>query len=457
MLRRWFIPVIVLAGLAGRNAVTALLVPAGDGDLGWQHWLGAQILRGGLPHALGAESFAAAGAPWVPQEWLFSALLAVAGVHGAGWLFALAVGLCAALALACVGLRCARNGADPVAVALVLVFVDMAMAQSFGVRVQVVAWALLAAFLLALELPSRHRWTAVVVAVIWANVHASAMLAPLLAGAAAVGSAFARDRRSAVHDAILALGCAAAVCATPLGTTLPEYAFALMRSPIRDWIHEWHRTAFTDPAFALGTLPVMVLAVVAVRRASWRSLALAAPFGYLAFAAVRNVPLAAIACAPLAASALTALLPSLASFRPYAGRALAAAGFALVFAGASTVTALGARYAQDDRPLLAIHELTRLPGRHRLFCEDFAWCGLALDTGTIGVFVDGRADPYPIEVWRQYDTVLHARAGWRPILRRYGVDAMLVRRDRALDRAAQRGGWRIVRDGPTRLLVAQKA
>jgi hypothetical protein len=452
-LRRWFVTAIVLAGLAGTNATGTMMLPPGDGDLGWQHWLGVQILHAGLPHALGSESFAAAGAPWVPQEWLFCVLLAAAGMHGLSWLFALAVALCSALALACVALRCARHGADPVAVAFVLVFVDAAMAQPLGVRVQVVAWALLAAFLLALELPARYRWTAVAIAAAWANVHASVMLAPLLAGAAALGSAVRGDRRAFVHDGVLAAWCAAATCATPLGIALPAYAAALVRSPVRDWIQEWHRTSFGDLGFALGALPLIALAAVAAPRADRRTLALTLPFCYLAFAAVRNVPLVAIACAPLAATALTVLLPSLASFRPFAGRAVATVTVAAVFGVAAGATALAARGAHDTRPLPAIRALAHVPGTHRLLCENFAWCGFAVDTGTISVFVDGRADPFPIAVWNDYDLVRNAHAGWRSVVKRYGVNALLVRRDGPLDRAARKDGWRSIRDAPIRLLV----
>ncbi len=451
--RRWLLPAIVLAGLAGADVVGALNVPPSDGDLGWQHWLGVQILGSGLPHALGAESFTAAGAPWVPQEWLFSTLLALAVAHGMGWLFALAVGTCAILALGCVALRCARHGAHPAAVALVLIFVDVAMSQSFGVRVQVVGWAMLAAFLLALELPGRLRWAAILIAVLWANFHASAMLAPVLAAAAAAGSAAQGDRRGAVRDAVLALCSAFAVCATPLGTRLPLYALALAHSPIRHWIHEWRPTAFADPAFALGALPLVALAAFAAPR-SWRAIAIAAPFAYLTFVAVRNVPLAAIACAPLAAVALTGLLPSLARLRPIRSRTLATAAIVVAFLTVGTPNAIGARSVHDERPLIAIAQLAGLPSRHRLLCEDFAWCGPAVDTGRVSVFLDGRADPFPQSVWTQYDTVIHVRKGWRLIVRRYGVDALLVHRGGALDRAAQRNGWRIVVDAPIRLLVS---
>ena len=452
--RRWLLPAIVLAGLAGADAVGVLGVPPSDGDLGWQHWLGVQILGSGLPHALGAESFTAAGAPWVPQEWLFSALLALAAAHGVGWLFALAVGACAIVALGCIALRCARYGAHPAAVALVLIFAGVAMSQSFGVRVQVVGWAMLAAFLLALELPGRLRWTAILIAALWANVHASAVLAPVLAAAAAAASAALGDRRGAVRDGVVALCSAIAVCATPFGTRLPLYALELAHSPIRHWIHEWRPTAFADPGFALGALPLVLLAAFAVPR-SWRAAAIAAPFAYLTVIAVRNVPLAAIACAPLAAVALTALLPSLARLRPVRSRAVATAAVVAAFLTAGTANAIGARAVHDERPLTAIAQLARLPGRHRLLCEDFAWCGPAVDTGRVSVFLDGRADPFPPSVWTQYDTIIHVRKGWRLIVRRYRVDALLVRRGGPLDRSARRDGWRIAVDAPIRLLVTR--
>ena len=452
--RRWLLPAIVLAGLAGADVVGVLGVPPSDGDLGWQHWLGVQILGNGLPHALGSESFTATGAPWVPQEWLFSTLLALAVGHGVGWLFALAVGSCAIVALGCVALRCARLGANPAAVAFVLIFVDVAMSQSFGVRVQVVGWSMLAAFLLALELPGRLRWTAILIAAVWANVHASAVIAPVLAAAAAAGSLANGDRRGAIRDGALALGSALAVCATPLGTRLPLYALELAHSPIRHWIHEWRPTAFTDLGFALGALPLILLAAFAVPR-SWRTIAIAAPFVYLIAIAVRNVPLTAIACAPLAAVALTSLLPSLARLRPIRSRALAAAAAAAAFLTVGTANAIGARGVHDERPLIAIARLAALPTRHRLLCEDFAWCGPAVDTGRVSVFLDGRADPFPPAVWTQYDTVIHVRDGWRRIVRRYGVDALLVHRGGPLDRAARRDGWRIAVDAPIRLLVAK--
>ena len=146
-------------------------------------------------------------------------------------------------------------------------------------------------------------------------------------------------------------------------------------------------------------------------------------------------------------------MPSLAAFRPIRSRAVATAAIAASFLTVAAATAFAARGASDDRPLLAIAQLAALPLRQRLLCENFAWCGPALDTGRIGVFVDGRADPFPPAVWNDYDAIIHARPAWRALVRRYRVDALLVQRGGSLDRAARADGWLVARDEPVRLLV----
>src|SRR5487761_2677294 len=91
---------MVVALFSATYIAGALAHPYIDGDLFWQRWLGEQILRTGeIPRALGPQTFAAVGAPWLPQEWLFSTLYALAvAAHGA-WLFPALVGMCVALTL----------------------------------------------------------------------------------------------------------------------------------------------------------------------------------------------------------------------------------------------------------------------------------------------------------------------------------------------------------------------
>jgi hypothetical protein len=55
------------------------------------------------------------------------------------------------------------------------------------------------------------------------------------------------------------------------------------------------------------------------------------------------------------------------------------------------------------------------------------------DDPSATVFIDGRADPYPVNVWREYRAVVDGRNAWASILAAHRVDAVLVRRDSALD------------------------
>jgi hypothetical protein len=70
--------------------------------------------------------------------------------------------------------------------------------------------------------------------------------------------------------------------------------------------------------------------------------------------------------------------------------------------------------------------------------------------------MDGRADPYPPAVWQDYRDVIDGRSDGASILRRYRVNAVMVRRDSALDSllAARSTAWRsVAADREARLYV----
>ena len=71
-----------------------------------------------------------------------------------------------------------RRSASPEAIAAVLLFTGVALVASFGIRAQVLGWGCFAAFLLCLERRDRWAYAAVPIVVLWANVHASVILAP---------------------------------------------------------------------------------------------------------------------------------------------------------------------------------------------------------------------------------------------------------------------------------------
>lgn len=441
---RLTVALAVAAIFAGRFAVAAWFDPGRDGDIAWQQWLGLHVLRtGSLPFALGPETFTAAGAHWVPQEWALS--IAVALTVGTPWFVLLAAltTLAAASALLFTALSARALGASTIACAFAVTCVAFSMLESYGIRAQVFGWALLAAMMYLLRCaPDRAKWWIVPLVALWANLHASAMLAPALIALWTAGTALqARGWNANVRRyVLLTLACTCAVFATPLGYRLPLYALELLHSPIRSLISEWQPSGLSAVSFTLGALALIVTGCVVGFDRSRRlpEVLLFAAVTWLAVSAVRNVPICAIVIAPAVASRLSRFLPehlrvnTLFLERP---------ALALLYAGAFAAAALSGavlsaspEFAQGNLPRGAIAKLAAIPGMHRLYCEDFAWCSLALQHGNMREFIDGRCDPFPLTVWKDYVAVFKANGRWRSVLDRRGVNAILVERSRALAR-----------------------
>ncbi len=439
---------LIVGVFAARFFATAIAFPQVDGDLSWQRWLGRTIAaNGAIPRALGRDTFTAPGAPWTPQEWLFS-LVAARARDGIAWdLFAGGIALCAVAALALGSWHAVRRGASARAVAVCVVLAGLTLFGSFGVRVQVAAWPLLALFAFLLDVEGPWAFAAIAVAALWSNVHASAMLAPVLAAIAAVGT-FVDDRgasTAARRLGLIAVGSALAICLNPFGPELPRYALALFNSPFKAQISEWHPTDLGDTTFALGALPLLLLACVAVvpggpRRT--RDTMLLVALAYLLLGAVRNVALFGIVALPLVAPALTRAFaffakkhdaPENARAEKIARVALPAFGFVLAIV-VGTGLLRSTERTHDDLATHAVASVATLPGERHLFCADFAWCGLAVGVPHVRVFLDGRADPYPLAVWMDFDAIARVRPTWRATLARYDVNTIVVAKDSPLDR-----------------------
>jgi hypothetical protein len=358
----------------------------------------------------------------------------------------------AALVLAAV--RAERLGASPRANLLCTVFAGFALFESFGVRAQVAVWPLLALFLFVLDFDSPVAYAAIVVAALWSNVHASAMLAPIVAAAAAVGTFLDEGPRSpnVRRRALVAGGCALAICCNPFGVGLPLYAIRLFSSPFKAAISEWKPTDLGDTSFTYGALPLLLIALVyfagpSSRRA--RDTIVLVAFAYLLLGAARNVALFGIVAFPLVAAALSRVVPFFARDAtaeravPRAARILLPA-FSLVLA---VVVAIGlVRNQARGEDALAAHamaSIAALPGERRIFCADFAWCGLAIGAPRQRIFLDGRADPYPKSVWDDFVAIARVHQDWLARLDARGVNTVVTQTDAGLDDAlARTRGWR---------------
>lgn len=400
-----------------------------------------------MPTALGPETFTAAGASWVPQEWLFSIALAAARDHHIFSIFAAIVSLLPLGILLSIVAR-SRDESPPQAIGVALVFAGMALAESFGIRAQVVGWFCFAGLLFCVERRDGWRYAAIPITVVWANLHASVMLAPLVIVGRMLGFALDRRWRDVATELPLLAGIVLAICCTPLGMRLPEYALTLARSPIRHFITEWQPGSLGDPALLYGALP-LVLAIIAgapavFARRKPQTVVATLLFCATIFAA-RNIPIFAIAAAPLAAAAIAARFPRIAALlaqrRDLQYVAFPAVAAALIWCA---VEVLHLQATSPARlPTAAIATLARDGSEHRVFCEDFTWCSIALQYPDLRVFIDGRCDPYPLPVWQRYIDIVQAKPQSRTILATYGVDAVVAKRDGALARDLDAPPWRI--------------
>jgi hypothetical protein len=434
----------------GLFLVLGPLMPPRDGDLYWQRWLGGLILQTHrLPHALGSETFAAQGAAWVPQEWLFSVAVALAFRYHFFWLLAIAISLLPVAILWSIFSR-SREDARPEGAGIALLFCGVALLASFGVRAQVLGWALFAAFLYFLARRDRWYYAAIPTAVVWANVHASVLVAPVII-AARLAATFVDGGFQAVRasrDLIMLPAVVLATICTPLGLQLPIYAATLATSPIRHFIVEWQPSSLFDGSFSLGALPLAIgilLGGASTLLRRKRELFPAALLFVGTLFASRNVPLFAIAAAPLCATGLSVRFPGLSrvNTRLRELQPLAIAGIAIAVVLAA-LPAYAQRRAPSSLPVSAITRLGQDGADHRLFCENFTWCSIALAYPHIRVFMDGRCDPYPLPLWQEYVATIRGEDPKLRILRDRGVDTVVTSRGGVLaQRLAVNRGWRV--------------
>jgi hypothetical protein len=436
--------------------------PFVDGDLFWQRHLGEYILaHHTIPATLGHDTFTAPGAPWVAQEWLLGTIVALAFRAHALWALSLLAGLTVFATLTISALRAKRAGASLYSALAAGLFAGICLEGPFGIRAQVLAWPLLAALLLVLDCEGWTALWAIPITIAWANLHASVMLAiPVVwldaglyvwkrfAGARHDRALSARRKKREASDGVAVWAllrdesvrvrlslCAAvplAVLCTPLTIRLPLYAVSLLRSPIRDFISEWQPLHSLNTQIAFGMIPLVAIVLYGTRRL-WRrrprDYALTIFTALWTLRAVRNIELFAIVAVVPAALAVAGGEgwedPIAALAAPIRRTVMATAIVAVFLVGVFAYHAHPITKPWNP-PRQAIDELAAQPGEHDLFCADFSWCAVALGKPNIRVFLDGRADPFPVNVWKGFFEVASMRPSWPSVLNRFGINAVLV-------------------------------
>jgi hypothetical protein len=434
-------------------AAAACLMPA-QNDTFWHLRAGFEAWHGGMPLYRDVFSHTVYGGYWPNHEWLtqgtFYAAYAIGGMPAITLLCAAIVTCAWALSF-----RLMR-GTVTLRVCLVALAIPSS-ATLWSVRPQAISLGFVSVCAWLIASRSRKSLLAIpIVCAAWANFHGAALFGiVLLVGALA--AAIVHDRRRVSELSIVLLSSAAAMCLTPLGIRWwPEMIVSLAR--IRSIsISEWQPPSLLQPVDA-----AFWIAAVALIAFGWRRrrelggegavvVGMAIALLPLAMSAGRNVSPFLLVALP----ALTRVLPSrLLNWEASLAGRPARSAHTWVVSGAATAAVLVVALAWSEpsprlgwRPLpdSVVAAVDACPANLYNRYDDggyFIWF-----TPRQRVFLDGRQDPYPVQLIRDHRTSETA-GDFREMFHRYGIRCAALPSSSATAANLLHAGWHpAARDG----------
>ena len=467
---------------------TALLLgwhSLSDRDIWFHARAGADLLSEGRLAQVNRYSFTAPDHRWLNHEWLFQATVAATApalpptgdaalAHWSLLRLLLVLILVLVLLLGDGGLaRQAPPGRTLLAAAAMLTALGLLWTR-LTLRPELVSYTLLALLVRSAGRtlaaagdparwrdwidPRRCRGQATLATLLWAQVHGFSALAPalwLLALVAALvegrGTGAAAIARTALTGLVLALVALALTPNGPVGLLYPLRALGQFRGDqpqLGGMIAEL--VPLLQTRDALGTTMIVFQVSLA-----WCGLWIVSQWGRVpllrvlvlalaaaaTFAAQRALGLYAVAFVLLhTGTAWPLRLPRPLRLPPRLQRpAFLAVGLALTAAcaawwpavvtdrfylGEGVARRFGAGLTPAHVPLGALAELQRSGARSVLANVDAA--GAALAMGTAAVFIDGRTEAYPPELWREYAVLRGGGVGAAAVLERWRPEAVLL-------------------------------
>jgi hypothetical protein len=356
------------------------------------------------------------------------------------------------------------------------VCVFIGLLQLLIIRPQTFSLLLFVALYAVLELADHRRWLLLVPPVImalWVNLHGGFPIGLVL-----IGSCFLAAAWDAWHNApapnptpsarssllrslvpvwrdprcrMLALCLAASVLATlanPYGWKVYLYVRTTSIAASSRHIDEWvppGLNLMVGRVWVLSMLLLLVLFALPGRRPTSREICLLLCFLPLACGSVRMVSWWLLIMAPIAAGLMAGNLPKdLLDRAENEKPSWGAAGFLalLVLGVVVCIPALESfnpvlnsvrspHRDEYDLQTIADHLVQadkQRPGTRRVFSR-FEWgeyLGWSLSPAGYTIFMDGRIEIFPDDVWTRYSAVTIARADWEKILDDYQVDTLLL-------------------------------
>jgi hypothetical protein len=417
-----------------------------DPDLGWHLRTGQLVLHHGFVHS-DPWSFASSQ-PWVLHEWGGEVLMylayAAGGYHG---VIALRMTLMLILAVL-IAISCAKH-AGPLASAAATAMAGLALWTRATERPQLISFCILAAVLPALYASVRRRrvpWWLIPVTAAWANVHALWIIGPLLLAVLIVSMAM-DDRDLSPRTWWPWIGClVAVVCAAMVNPAGPKI-LGIFHVGGAGFIAEFGTPRLTDPTNITAALLALIVIFSWARsrsRVPWVEVGYVVALVGLGFMYYRNVPIAAIGLAPLAASAMSrargpARITTVPA-RDRIGLGVVTLVF-LVFAGERIAATPG---LFGGHPLEPGRRLDALPGHARVLNEynDGGW--LLWTAQGSSVAIDGRAEVYGAPYVHAYFSAHDLKPGWQRFVSHGDFSAAYLYRTTPLVQGLKWQGWRTV-------------
>jgi len=406
---------------------------------------------------------AAFGRPWLNQQWLAQIVLTTAFRLG-GWFGLVALrAFLVALVLTFVFLACRAAGAATKRAALLTLAGGVVLTASFKLRPQLFG---MVCFAVTAWLVARRRthpegvWLVIPITVLWANLHGSFFLAPLLLGLAWVEDRWTRGRASPTL-LLAGLGGLLATMVNPYGYRVWSYVVGLATNPvIRTSIAEWRPPTietFTGIVFFLSIVVVAALLIARVRRpVPWGSLLPLVVFLAIALAALRGVWWWAM-IAPIVLAGVLFDRPAAIERRDPAGPLNAAIVGVLVSATIGIMMIQWVPYtgpAMPDGGRLSFapagitRELHRVLRPGELVFNAQKWGSwLEFEFPRNPVMVDSLIEVIPSSVWRNYYAASNGVEGWQATLDAWDVDVAVLARDQQgplIPKMRADPGWRLV-------------
>lgn len=423
--RLWLFLAVALPMLA------SLLASMSTVDLTYQLRAGAEILATRAIPSTDTWTFTAAGQPWVDQQWGAQVVLATVERLGSWTGLALFRALVTGVIFSALVLIARRRGLPARTTALLVLIAFVLAAPAMALRPQLLGMGCFAVVLLLVADRRAHPrglWLVPVVVAVWANLHGSFFLGPLV-----LGLAWLEDRhdQAPAPGRTLAVGVASALaaCVTPFGPWVWAYAVRLSGNPeVTARITEWQATTIREPsglAFFASVAAVVVLVARRGQATPWPTLAWLAAFALIGLYAQRGIawwPLAAFVV--VAGTLIPAASPTSRPERaepPLMRRLNLVVAGAMIFAAVAllpllrpldpgTRTPIGVLTEAPSSITAALRAEVR-PGDRILNPQVWgSWFEYAVPEATYAV--DSRIEFFPAETWRRYEAIVAGAAGW---------------------------------------------